>query len=168
MVTFKLCLHFMSHWNGCNVNFIGSGGLELLCDSVKVHNVSVDMPKGAEKVNLMLPSKLKVWDVWADSSIRFSLHLSVNNERFARLGSYQFDQGEAWNVHERRYCVSSILLLNFNLEGGCVRIHSDTMKYCWYWLIKWESHLRGRKEYMLLILISLLRIHSLPQNFAKK
>lgn len=41
----------MSHWNGCNVNFIGSGGLELLCDSVKVHNVNVDMPKGAEKVN---------------------------------------------------------------------------------------------------------------------
>ncbi|XP_030931391.1 ubiquitin-related modifier 1 homolog 2 [Quercus lobata] len=28
------------------------GGLELLCDSVKVHNVNVDMPKGAEKLTM--------------------------------------------------------------------------------------------------------------------
>ncbi len=41
----------MSYWNLCNVNFLGSGGLELLCESVKVHNVNVDHPKGVEKVN---------------------------------------------------------------------------------------------------------------------
>ncbi|KAK8711237.1 hypothetical protein V6N13_146525 [Hibiscus sabdariffa] len=28
------------------------GGLELLCESVKVHNVNVDMPKGADKLTM--------------------------------------------------------------------------------------------------------------------
>ncbi|GLT43924.1 hypothetical protein SLA2020_178480 [Shorea laevis] len=28
------------------------GGLELLCDSVKVHNVNVDLPKGLEKLTM--------------------------------------------------------------------------------------------------------------------
>ncbi|KAJ0051323.1 hypothetical protein Pint_00322 [Pistacia integerrima] len=29
-----------------------SGGLELLCESVKVHNINVDPPKGAEKLTM--------------------------------------------------------------------------------------------------------------------
>ncbi|KAL4360474.1 hypothetical protein GQ457_04G032070 [Hibiscus cannabinus] len=28
------------------------GGLELLCESVKVHNVNVDVPKGADKLTM--------------------------------------------------------------------------------------------------------------------
>ncbi|XVE73952.1 hypothetical protein DITRI_Ditri11bG0159500 [Diplodiscus trichospermus] len=28
------------------------GGLELLCDSVKVHNVNVDLPKGVDKLTM--------------------------------------------------------------------------------------------------------------------
>ncbi|MBA0714898.1 hypothetical protein Golax_013840, partial [Gossypium laxum] len=29
-----------------------SGGLELLCESVKIHNVNVDLPKGADKLSM--------------------------------------------------------------------------------------------------------------------
>ncbi|EOX96118.1 Ubiquitin related modifier 1 [Theobroma cacao] len=28
------------------------GGLELLCESVKVHNVNIDLPKGADKLTM--------------------------------------------------------------------------------------------------------------------
>ncbi|PPD90050.1 hypothetical protein GOBAR_DD12987 [Gossypium barbadense] len=29
-----------------------NGGLELLCESVKIHNVNVDLPKGADKLSM--------------------------------------------------------------------------------------------------------------------
>lgn len=37
-------------WRGIMFSFC-SGGLELLCNSVKIHNVNVELQNGAEKVN---------------------------------------------------------------------------------------------------------------------
>lgn len=52
---------------------------------------------------------------------------TVYYERFACLGSYEFDQGEASDVHERRFCVSFKLafywhcsyLVYFKVERFC-------------------------------------------------
>jgi hypothetical protein len=50
------------------------------------------------------------------ATIRFSSCLSVNHEGFAVLGPNQCDQGEARNVHERRFCVSLNQLPIFHFE----------------------------------------------------
>lgn len=38
----------------------------------------------------------------------------VNYETLARLGSVQYNQGEAWNVYEERHCVSFYMFENSN------------------------------------------------------
>lgn len=84
-----------------------SGGLELLCDSVKIHNVNVDLPQdGEDKVNVAIWIKCLFLMFLTTRHCFCSIFSTVYNERFAYLGSYQSDQGEAWNVYERRLRVS--------------------------------------------------------------
>lgn len=91
--------HYISSWRPLSLTATGlsifrlcSGGLELLCDSVKVHNVNVEPQDGVQKVKFIIAG------FKADFSCGFAniiLFLSADHERFANLGPWQFDQGEA-------------------------------------------------------------------------
>lgn len=69
-------LRFSSRLSGTMICFncfhiLCRGGLELLCDSVKVHNVNVDLADGEEKVSISsLSSPLK-----EDNWLRCLLHI---------------------------------------------------------------------------------------------
>jgi len=69
--TVVLCYHlllictFLS-FNLMHIYCLVSGGLELLCDSVKIHNVKVDPLDGEDKVSIFLLSKV------ATNQVQFS------------------------------------------------------------------------------------------------
>ncbi|TYG93262.1 hypothetical protein ES288_A11G096500v1 [Gossypium darwinii] len=45
-------LEFLQNLFKMHLTLEFGGGLELLCESVKIHNVNVDLPKGADKLSM--------------------------------------------------------------------------------------------------------------------
>lgn len=47
-----MCMCVVSLFTDYNFDLIDRGGLELLCDSEKIHKVNVDLPHGADEAKL--------------------------------------------------------------------------------------------------------------------
>lgn len=70
-----------------------SGGLELLCDSVKIHDVTVEPQDEEKKVNLLFSMAVR-YSVYLTHVGLILLVLTVNHEILALVGPHEFDQGK--------------------------------------------------------------------------
>lgn len=93
-----MCMCVVSLFTDYNFDLIDRGGLELLCDSEKIHKVNVDLPHGADEAKLQsfmcfFFKSFYYYDLSKD--LLCSSYKLVNNEAFAFVGSHKCDQREA-------------------------------------------------------------------------